>query len=558
LGERVRFRRIAPVVVLAAATGLAGFQSAPAHAATGIGLPLNNAYQVVADTAHGHVFISQGPGTGDGAGTALPIVVTNLSGTEVATIGDGAWGMALSPDDQTLYAATGDTVTAFSTATLQPTATYQAPGQTYGVAIQSGRLWVTYQSAGWDLVGGINLADPQAPWDSVPAQRYDKPPAAISADPSDGGTLVVSGDAVAGGPATATYNVSDPSAVTQIASSTSLTCGSADLSVLPGGATFLCAGYPYSTATLAGESTSANPGIGATAVTSDGTIAAMGDEFVEVLPAVGAEPTATYVKWWGLLPPSFGADNAIPESIGWSASGQQLFAVVLSTNAHGDNAYSLLTLSPFTTVPAPVTLTSSAASVAYGGSATITGHIGYTSSNRALAIYETQAGEAKKLIWSGVNDQPGTVTLRVALTRDTTFTEVYTGDAQYQPATISVAVKVAAKVATSLSGYYKTAIVSGLDYHFYHRNATLRDLVTVTPDKQGECARLEAQHAVKGVWHPDTITGCVALNKWSQTAFERKLTATGWFRVRADFTPSARDTANVGADSGWLYYMVQS
>ena len=76
-------------------------------------------YQVVAATAQGHIFISQGLYGGADA----PIVVTNLSGTQVATIADGA-GLALSANDETLYAATGDTVTAFSTTTLKETASY--------------------------------------------------------------------------------------------------------------------------------------------------------------------------------------------------------------------------------------------------------------------------------------------------------------------------------------------------------------------------------------------------------------------------------------------------
>ena len=48
------------------------------------------------------------------------------------------------------------------------------------------------------------------------------------------------------------------------------------------------------------------------------------------------------------------------------------------------------------------------------------------------------------------------------------------------------------------------------------------------------------------------------LNKYSQTLMSRKLGPTGWFRVRADYTPSAKDTTNVGAQSGWLYYVVPS
>ena len=98
----MRFRRIAPVVVLAGAAILATFPStSPAHATTVTGLPITSVYQVVADTAHGHVFISQGPD----AGADAPIVVTNLSGTPITTIANGALGLALSANDQTLYAA---------------------------------------------------------------------------------------------------------------------------------------------------------------------------------------------------------------------------------------------------------------------------------------------------------------------------------------------------------------------------------------------------------------------------------------------------------------------
>ena len=171
----MRFRRIAPVVVLVGAACLATSPSGPAHAGTVTGLPITSVYQVVAASAQGHVFISQGPD----AGADAPIVVTNLSGTEVATIGDGARGLALSANDETLYAAIGDTVTAYSTTTLKQTASYPTPGPAWQVALQSGLLWVSYQNASSTLgeVGGINLADPTAPMDSVPAEWIDFPPA---------------------------------------------------------------------------------------------------------------------------------------------------------------------------------------------------------------------------------------------------------------------------------------------------------------------------------------------------------------------------------------------
>lgn len=76
----------------------------------------------MADTAHGHLFISQG------SSSLNEIIVTDLSGQEFATIPDqdGVMGIALSPDGSTLYAALSadHAVSAISTATLQQTASY--------------------------------------------------------------------------------------------------------------------------------------------------------------------------------------------------------------------------------------------------------------------------------------------------------------------------------------------------------------------------------------------------------------------------------------------------
>jgi hypothetical protein len=35
-----------------------------------------------------------------------------------------------------------------------------------------------------------------------------------------------------------------------------------------------------------------------------------------------------------------------------------------------------------------------------------------------------------------------------------------------------------------------------------------------------------------------------------------KLSSTGWYRFRPDFTASAKDTTNVSTDGGWLYYVI--
>lgn len=84
--------------------------------------PQPAAYQVIADTAHGHLFISE-----DSAPSFVPfpadsdVLVTNLSGAPVATLPGpaGVHGVTLSPDGTTLYVGQDGGVAAFSTATLQ-------------------------------------------------------------------------------------------------------------------------------------------------------------------------------------------------------------------------------------------------------------------------------------------------------------------------------------------------------------------------------------------------------------------------------------------------------
>jgi hypothetical protein len=347
--------------------------------------------------------------------------------------------------------------------------------------------------------------------------------------------------------------------VTQIATATEMGCSSS-LSVLSGGNTLLCDGLPYSTKTLTAQDSS-GPYVGGLAVVAPNGATAV-DTGLEVVafPAGAAPPTTQYEDFYGLsLPPSFQLNSSYPVDLAWSANSQQLFTIIESSSNYSSPVFTVLSLYPFERVPADLTLSSTATAIAYDGSFTVTPHLGVTDGNRAYSVYQTIAGHPRQLVYSCPCDPSGSFTTGgTSWTTNTTYTAVFTGDARYEPTTVTLNIKVGAKVATALSGYYKTAEVSGLQYHLYHRNATLKDWVTVTPNKQGECVRLEIQQAVKSVWRADATTGCVALNKWSQAAIPRTLSATGWYRVRADFTASARDTTNVSADGGWLYYVVPS
>jgi hypothetical protein len=551
----VRIKRTVIVLATAVLAGcgwLAAVQPGGAQAAAAAGLPITNVFQIVADTAHGHLFISQGPASGVGDS----LLVTNLSGSPVGTLAVEAAGLALSPDDTTLYAAAGDAVIAVSTTTLKVTATYPLPsGDTaYEVAVQSGRLWVSYPGG----IGEINPAsvDSFTP-DAVPGTFTGDAPQ-IAVDPSDTGVLVAATTS-ADPQTTATYNVSDPSAVAQIATETSSVdgCGYPNgLSVLPGGTVFLCGGIPYSVATLAMQD-SPSGAADFTAVAADGAIAA-GDSGLTVLAPGAATPTDQYGVWQGIsLPSSFINPASAPVAFGWSADGTRLFTVVESTSLYVSSPlYSILTLYPFERVPADLTIPTTATAVSYGHQVTVSPHLGFTYSNINFSFYMTPAGMKRQLIWVASSGPGAGVTTTTSPTRNVTFTAVFTGDARYLPTTVTLEISVGVKITTALSGYYKSTSIGGTEYRVYHHTATLKDAVTVAPDHSGECVRLQVQEYSHGAWRADTTAGCEALSKTSHATLTRKLGATGRFRVRADFVRAAKDTTNASTDGSWLYYEV--
>ncbi|GAB7106870.1 hypothetical protein JCM4814A_51840 [Streptomyces phaeofaciens JCM 4814] len=157
--------RLKQVSLVAAITVVAGLTTATvglggpaAYADTSAVLPLSGYADMVVDTAHRHVFFSQGAGS-------TGIVVTDLSGAPVVTLGDerGATGLALSSDGGTLYVALADddAIAAIDTATLTETGrwTTGAGSAPHSVAVAGGRVWYGYTADG---KGGIGSVDPSA------------------------------------------------------------------------------------------------------------------------------------------------------------------------------------------------------------------------------------------------------------------------------------------------------------------------------------------------------------------------------------------------------------
>ena len=413
--------------------------------------PLPAAYQVIADTAHGHLFISEGTSPSyDLYPTGSTILVTDLSGNPVATLPGplGVDGMTLSPDGTTLYVAEDGGVAAFSTATLQQTSFYSIGSPAYSVAVQSGRLWVSYDEVGaFFAIGSI---DPSTgSFDATPFPvGWEGFPPLISADPADQSGTLVTSSLGTNPPTVASFNVSNPAAVTQIASTQSIqSCWAPNgLAVLAGGAAFLCNGVSYSTADLSPQVFYGTDDVDAAAA-GDGTVAVAAPPysgFPDTTPDVfvyppGATSFSSYRAAYTLESPA-----VIVAALALSADSENLYAVIQNNDTTGDpvsftvealdaRAMTTLTLSgPASgTAHGRVTLTGQLTTLLTGTQAALPG--------AKVTITRTISGAGKNPVetLTAITGADGTFTVTDALhVRGTyTYTASYAGDAANAPAT---------------------------------------------------------------------------------------------------------------------------
>ena len=436
-------------VFVAALSAVAWPAAGVAHAATIT--PLAAAYQVAADTANGYLFISEGTSPSyEPSITDSTILVTDLSGNPVATLPgpQAIGGMTLSPDGTTLYVVQASGVTAYSTATLQQTSFYNIGFPAYSVAVQSGQLWVTYGEGGGNFTigsldpstGAFNATAFPVGWTLFAPQ--------VSADPTGASGVLVT-QRIGETPRTvASFNVSNPAAVTEVASSDSLpSCGLPNgLAVMPGGAGFVCDGVLYSPADMSEQGSYVSGAV--TGVAADGTVA------VAAPPPAGNPDTTPDLF---VFPPgsvnypnyktafTLETPTAAVAALAWPAgSDTTLYAVIQTTDSAGDplsfavqaldaRAETTLTLTgPATAKPhARVTLTGQLITQLTGTSAPLPG--AQVTITRSI----TRAGktQTETLLATTAADGTFTVPDRLRGRGTYTYTATFAGDPEDAPAT---------------------------------------------------------------------------------------------------------------------------
>lgn len=363
---------------LAAGLGVAAMLATSAGSAsadTAASLSITSFYQIVADPAHGHLFISPGSGS--------DIIVTDLTGQQVAAIGsqDGVLGIALSPDGTTLYAAltADDAVSAIDTSTLQETASYSiGSGNTpRDVAVQSGKVWVSYDTGvvGQAAIGDIDLSatTPAFGTQANMGAWYSAP--ALAADPQDTSGVVV---AVQPGIAPAEVTSYDVSVEPATVRATSSLCAfEYDLAVVPGGSKFILPCSPSAAANIYSTADLSIGPQGSYAATSSAdavAIAANGDVAVGTSDGQDGNPDAYVYQPDGTLLNSFSLNSSgntlRPRGLSWSADESQLYAVLQSPS----NAYYLQVIDNPTLTRSLLSLTAPS-SIYVTHSVTLTGEL---------------------------------------------------------------------------------------------------------------------------------------------------------------------------------------
>ena len=207
----------------------------------------------------------------------------------------------------------------------------------------------------------------------------------------------------------------------------------------------------------------------------------------------------------------------------------------------------------------PISVSSPVTDNPYGAKVTITVTLGPTFTGRRVSLYATPAGEGRRLVAVGDVNAKGKWYPVYRMTRATTFTAVFAGDARGGPSSASRTLRAYARVTDRLAGYYKTSTSgSGIVYYVFHGTGTLTLRSTVAPNKHGECLEPETQQYDPGAgWDADTRYGCDTLNGDSHDTapFALSRAVGDRYRIRGDYVRGT-DAANLSTKGPWLYFQV--
>ncbi|MCX4989593.1 MULTISPECIES: hypothetical protein [unclassified Streptomyces] len=461
----MRNRRISTATALAvlfSSVALTGLGSTAAHADGHALLPVASVADVVVDSVHQRVFVSDRTGG--------KVVATDYSGNVVGTLGSlpEADGLELSADSQILYVAVAgsDEIAAIDTAALTESARYSTGSADAPVSLAraGGKLWFGYGTAVNGNIGSLDLSGPEpvlAVAQDSGSRWYYAP--RLASNPAAPGVLAA-GEPGISPAAVATYDISGPDAPKLMAQGQA---GSnlRDLAVTPDGDQVVTAsGSPYRHQVLSTTDlkevgsypTDAYPN--AVDIAADGTVAAGIDGLYEPDVYIFKPGTTEPVRKYDFA--DTGSGTLVPDGLAWEPDGDHLFAVTGS-----GSTYRLNTLNAPTKAATTVTV-SAPATVVPGKPLTVTGKVSggdALPSGTSLTVTRTDAespsGKALAPVTTG-EDGSFSFTDTPSVEGDAKYTVSYAGDSGHAPASATRTVAVS-RSATTVTVSAPSSVVPG-------------------------------------------------------------------------------------------------
>ena len=203
-----------------------------------------------------------------------------------------------------------------------------------------------------------------------------------------------------------------------------------------------------------------------------------------------------------------------------------------------------------------LTLTNNGKLYAYGKDVTFTAHLGSTYKNRTVAIYADPFGsdKPKKLVKSAKVNSQGNLSAVVDMTRDTTVTAVFAGDARSATKTAKSTAYALAKVSTTVSKHYRTGKIGSTTYYYFRKN-TDPVFTTTMNYYAGRKQRFQLQVYYQGSWY-DSGSEYFALATNGKSAVSLEAPGESGIRARmrsSYINGSSGDSVNSTTHGAWKY-----
>jgi hypothetical protein len=423
--------------------GIGAASASAAITAPAARLPITGLTQVLADGVHNHLFLS----------SRGSVAVTDVTGKRVITLeaGGQASYMVLSPNNRTLYVAlrARDAVVAISTVTFRQTSVFRLTPAAVpnGLALQSGKLWVSYTAKGKRPGIGYFRLGPAVPRfvpAALPGPAWTTAPR-LAADPFGEGTLVAI-DNTAFPHAIASYGVSGAKPVLLAEHAKFTGCRSfADIAVSVGGAQVIlaCGGHVdhvrLTTKNLAAAgSYRSGRAPDAVAVALDGSVATG-------TAAPGARQLsvhrANYTAAMNTFRLGTSGDAVAPDGLAWASDATRLFVVLKRpATATSGAGFFLQTLTYPQFKPTLINLDPNAASITLGQAVSLSGSLelggAAAPAGVKVQIVRQLAGSSGSMVYNVRTAAGGGFSLSNVPPRDGTwnYTAFYPTNGIFEPA----------------------------------------------------------------------------------------------------------------------------